>query len=1071
MFSGVKEKKMRIVRASLVFGWVVLIVSLFWDPITPQLTHQENVSSPFHLSGKVVEVQGKVLAEEPYEMSNRIFWTMIIPVLPLFFLVAGHETWRRICPLSFVSQIPRYLGWNRKRAVLIRRTGQIEKQLALVGRDSWWRRNVWYIQFGLLFLALNARILLVNSDRTALGLFFIAVIIVALAVGYFWGGKTWCNYICPIAIVQKIYTEPRGLLDSQANTTRQPITQSMCRTSSAEGDRSICVGCTPNCPDIDIERSYWEGIEDPALRHVYYGFFGLIVGFYCFYYFYSGGWDYYFSGAWTHERDQIGNLFKTGMYINGTAIGIPKIISSPLILAAFVLAAVALGKSLEALFRYIVKRAKLPLTEPEIINRCLTFSAYISINTFYLFGGRPNLMLLPGPALRLVDIVIVALTTLWFWQAIQRNPMRYRREGLASSLMEQLRKLKVDISKFLEGRKLEELKPDEVYVLAKTLPGFSREQRLQAYRNILEDALRTGKADSVASLELLREVRFEIGVTDDEHRQIIQELGIDDAESILDPKNANTFESWVRLDSYRRVIEPILLGQLDQGAKLAEVLVDSGIADTIRHYREIYQVTEEEHAKVISDITGTGGMLGERAKRQLELLAENAALIFGLRCKMLADPEWRQIGSLLFSSSARRTTRICNKLFSILLTLGNTAESQAISSVIADLLGADIEAPLAAPFTTGTIVTWAESIDASLVNLLRGSRELDGDAAPAAPSSFANFDYRSVIAKGAELGQNLKSVVLSEDPLVGALALTALSYIDMGSARQVAAEVDRSHFSTHWLLTEVVNGLTGKLQPVESMASSQFFTVTLASVNNGQQTLTFAKDYVTVGRAPDNDVIAHGQAISSHHLAICRDGSQVQVRKTDPFASIFINGEACLAETATIEPGARVAFSPPTQPGALVVIDWPQESADYALEAHDTVTRLLWLSCTEIFREVELSSLADIAASVEIRRYQEGAWLCRAGDPAKDAFLLQSGAADILVSVNGQETKINTLREGALTGEIGVITGKTRMASIRISSPVARILTINGDRLRRLMKRDANVSMGMLSVVASYIKS
>ena len=190
MLSGVAENKMRLVRALLTLGWVVLIVSLFWDPITPELTRQENVSSPFHLSGKVVEVQGKVVHSEPYPMTNRIFWTMLIPLLPLFFLVAGHETWRRICPLSFVSQIPRYLGWNRKRVILIRRTGQTEKQLALVGKESGWRKNVWYIQFGLLFIALNVRLLLVNSDRTALGLFFIGVIASALAVGYFWGGKT-----------------------------------------------------------------------------------------------------------------------------------------------------------------------------------------------------------------------------------------------------------------------------------------------------------------------------------------------------------------------------------------------------------------------------------------------------------------------------------------------------------------------------------------------------------------------------------------------------------------------------------------------------------------------------------------------------------------------------------------------------------------------------------------------------------------------------------------------------------------------------------------------------------------
>src|SRR5580692_5130032 len=134
MLSEVREGKLRWVRALLALGWIVIIASLFWDPLTPQFTQPDNVASPFHLRGRAVEVQGQVLPEDPYHMSNRIFWTMLIPLLPLFFLVAGHEAWRRICPLSFVSQIPRYLGLNRKRPVLIRRIGQVEKQLALVAK-------------------------------------------------------------------------------------------------------------------------------------------------------------------------------------------------------------------------------------------------------------------------------------------------------------------------------------------------------------------------------------------------------------------------------------------------------------------------------------------------------------------------------------------------------------------------------------------------------------------------------------------------------------------------------------------------------------------------------------------------------------------------------------------------------------------------------------------------------------------------------------------------------------------------------------------------------------------------
>jgi pSer/pThr/pTyr-binding forkhead associated (FHA) protein len=1071
MLSGVAENRMRLVRALLTLGWLVLIVSLFWDPVTPGLTRPENVSSPFHLSGKIVEVQGKVVHSEPYSMTNRIFWTMLIPVLPLFFLIAGHETWRRICPLSFVSQIPRYLGWNRKRVILIRRTGQVEKQLALVGKESWWRKNVWYIQFGLLFIALTVRLLLVNSDRTALGLFFIGVIATALAVGYLWGGKTWCNYICPVAIVQKIYTEPRGLLESRAHISRQPITQSMCRASTAEGDRSICVGCTPNCPDIDLERSYWEGIEDPSLRHVYYAFFGLIVGFYCFFYFYSGGWDYYFSGTWTHEHDPIGDLFKPGLFINGVAIGIPKILSAPLILAVFVVAAVFLGKALEAFYRYLVRRMQRSLTEAEIINRCLSFSAYVSINTFYIFGGRSNLLLLPSAVLRLVDILIVALTTLWFWQAIQHSPMRYRREGLASSLLEQLRKLKVDISKFLEGRKLEELKPDEIYILAKTLPGFSREQRLQAYRNILEDALRMGKAESSASLELLREVRTEIGISDDEHRQLLQELGIDAADMSFDPAAAATFESWLRIDNYRRVIEPAVIAHLEQGQRLSSALADAEVAATIRKYREIYQVSEVEHANVITGITGSGGLIFERARRQLNLLAEDSALIFGLRCKMLADKQWHQIASILVTSTTRRSNAIITRLFSVLLTLGETPQARAIAAHIAELMGSDVELLLAIPVSTGARVTWAESLNAQLVNLLRGS-PLDDASTNSETGEFrSQISFRSAIEKGTELIANLRRVAMSDDQLIGALALTAISYLDLGLARQTGEEIRRKGTSTHWLMAEAIAGLSGVRDDTGLKTATTGFTLTVASPNSGKQTLSFAKDYVTVGRSPDNDVVVIGQVVAPYHVAICRTGSRVEIRKCDPFSGVYVNGQRSESDSLPIETGARLSFLPANQSGSLIVVEWKPQSADFMLESHDAVTRLLWLSSATIFHNLELASLAEIAAATEVRRYSQGQWLCQAGDAATDAFLLQAGCADILATRDGQDVVIGALHEAAIVGELGVVTGRPRTASVRISSPVARILTINGERLRWLMESDASVSLGVLSVVAGYVKN
>ncbi len=43
------------------------------------------------------------------------FWTGLILPLPLVLVVVGFHTWRRMCPLAAVSQLPRALGLGGKR--------------------------------------------------------------------------------------------------------------------------------------------------------------------------------------------------------------------------------------------------------------------------------------------------------------------------------------------------------------------------------------------------------------------------------------------------------------------------------------------------------------------------------------------------------------------------------------------------------------------------------------------------------------------------------------------------------------------------------------------------------------------------------------------------------------------------------------------------------------------------------------------------------------------------------------------------------------------------------------------
>lgn len=224
MLANTSERQIRRIRWILSIGWLILIFSLFYDPITSWLTHPENTLSPLKINlENCVTVQGSCLEEVPYALGAPIFWGIIIPSIIFILLVFGHEFWRRICPLSFISQIPRALEWQRKKKTANNKSDKARAEIVKITKKSWLFKNGIYLQLGLFFLGLCSRILFINSNRLALGIFLLGTIVAAIVVGYLYGGKSWCHYFCPMAPVQKIYGEPRGLLNSTAHESDQQI--------------------------------------------------------------------------------------------------------------------------------------------------------------------------------------------------------------------------------------------------------------------------------------------------------------------------------------------------------------------------------------------------------------------------------------------------------------------------------------------------------------------------------------------------------------------------------------------------------------------------------------------------------------------------------------------------------------------------------------------------------------------------------------------------------------------------------------------------------------------------------
>ncbi|MBD0304897.1 MAG: calcium-binding protein, partial [Tolypothrix sp. T3-bin4] len=144
--------------------------------------------------------------------------------------------------------------------------------------------------------------------------------------------------------------------------------------------------------------------------------------------------------------------------------------------------------------------------------------------------------------------------------------------------------------------------------------------RLHAYKQVLQESIEQGYVN-VSSLEVLQHLRRELAVSDDEHHKILFELGIENPD-LLDPKKQRSHEDWLRLESYREILETILnLWQRRQaiglGADLLDVvggrrsfesIKDLSIEDPPEHEEALqalkreYAITPEEEAQILKSL-------------------------------------------------------------------------------------------------------------------------------------------------------------------------------------------------------------------------------------------------------------------------------------------------------------------------------------------------------------------------------------------------------------------------------------------------------------------------------------
>jgi len=1042
------------IRFMLTIAWLLLIVSLFWDPSGLFMDPFSREADP------CVEVQGECMVQESHSIPLFLFWSLVVPGSILVLLVFGHETWRRICPLSFLSQIPRSLGIQRKRKVETR-SGATRYELVKIRKDSWLGKYHLYVQFGLLTLGLVARLLILNADRVALGIFLLGTIGAAIAVGYLYEGKSWCQYFCPMAPVQMVFTGTRGLLGSEAHQgQKQTVTQSMCRILDKDGnEKSACVGCQSPCMDIDAERTYWETFTKPGRHFVHYGYVGLLLGFFIYYLLYSGNFDYLFSGAWLRESNLAGNMLDPGLYIAGQAISIPKLVAVPLVLGGSVAIAYGGLTSVEKGLRNLLHRHQKNASPQQAAHILFSICTFICFNIFFFFSSRALLKGYPISIHLLFNGFIVLVSTLWLSRTLERSAERYSRESLVNSLRRQLSKLTIDFSRFLEGRSMEDLKAEEVYVLAKVLPGFNQEHSLQVYKGVLREALEQGNADSASSLEVLRHIRQELNIKDEDHFTVLTELGIAEPE-LLDPQKHRTRESQLRLESYRQALASTLLDLVDSGMSLQEAMQRQ--KKQIQFLKLEYGMSAEEEEKVLSQLlAGEQSNILRKANTILEQMQRLSDRYAVLNQKNL-DSQTSVFKFLRVTAVQHKQHIITRQMLGLLEVLGNTVEAQEIAHSTYPLTRNIL--PEILQGTDGSAI-WSDRLHPTIFAILEGERsegQIANGTEPPKPSPGSQPDGNTIVVVLEELLHEL-------DPLIQTPALFGLNVLDPRKAHGYAKQLLNSTPPPHWFMRDTAQAVLDRHQ--DQITQDMQTLIAQIHLPSKTERQLLQQSVVRIGSHPSNDIVIPDPRVAKHHAVLYLEDDAYHVVDLGVNGGLYVDDRYLQSDRDRLMQGQVIRFSDDDEPA--ITVYWKKQPihTQAPTETFSTLDKVLLLFESRFFRTLKPETLIELGRDATVNIYPRGTHLCHAGDPPDSILLLIDGVANVVISRDGTEQIMGKVNAGETLGEMGVLTRQKRSASVVSSSDYCRALVIQADKFDSVLYQDPEIARNLLVVLSNRLQS
>jgi CRP-like cAMP-binding protein len=131
----------------------------------------------------------------------------------------------------------------------------------------------------------------------------------------------------------------------------------------------------------------------------------------------------------------------------------------------------------------------------------------------------------------------------------------------------------------------------------------------------------------------------------------------------------------------------------------------------------------------------------------------------------------------------------------------------------------------------------------------------------------------------------------------------------------------------------------------------------------------------------------------------------------------------------------------------------------------DWKVRREFLSRVPVFAGLSQRDLKAVAKSCSESSYQDGEYLCRQGERGVAAFLIVSGKVVVENELpDGRSIELAELGQGSMVGELSIIDGAERVASVRAVGDV-QTLVLTQWSMQGLLKDRPSIAASMLPIV------